>query len=565
MPLSGLVHRFPALRRGSFHGLPGLLADSLPDRFSNALIDSWLAALPFLMRWVRKRIPTSMILALSAVAAEAAVPVPTIAGGKAEASAVATASVGAIHGPQLSVDADAQAYRRIRIEVAAVPDARVAKYEVWVADQDFRSTREARLHSVIAVGEVAGLERGPAGVAHDACWSDGRPIHRDASGGPVLDARASRWSCALSGMMPGRVQWIAVLPVDALGAALLDPKGLHPLAARTDAPDQRTPPPDTRPILFALAAIVLSAIVLLTHLRRRDLRQGRNRTRNAHLYVAPALLMLAMLTLYPILYGIWLAFTDADQSRLGDESWVGLANFALAFAGPGMWRMALFTLIWTLTNVAAHVVLGLALALALNHQRLAGRTLYRTVLLLPWAIPGYISVLAWNGMLQPDGLVNGILGTGIEFLAGATSARASVILVNIWLGVPFMMMVFSGALQGISPDMFEAARIDGVSRWRQFRHLTLPNLKSTLVPVSLLGFIWTFNMFNTIYLMTGGNPYVGFGEPGATDILVTHIFTLTFEHGQYGLAAAGSVLVFLMLIGFSWAYLSRTRATEAAA
>ena len=505
------------------------------------------------------------ILALTVVAAQAAAPLPALASEQAGTSALAKVAGGVLRAPQLAVDADAQAYRRIRIEVAAAPDARVAGYEIWFAEQAFRSTSKARLHSVIAVGEAAGLQRGPAGVAYDDCWSDGRPIHRSSGGAPLLDRRATRWACALSGMQPGREQWIAVLPVDASGAALIDSEALHPVAARADAPDQRTPHPDTRPILLALAAIVLSALVLLIHLRRRDLREGRNRTRNAHLYIAPALLMLAMLTLYPILHGIWLAFTDADQSRLGDESWVGLANFALAFAGPGMGRMAIFTLIWTLANVTAHVVLGLALALALNQQRLAGRTLYRTVLLLPWAIPGYISVLAWNGMLQPDGLVNGILGTSIEFLAGAFSAQASVILVNIWLGAPFMMMVFSGALQGISPDMFEAARIDGVSRWQQFRHLTLPNLKGTLVPVSLLGFIWTFNMFNTIYLMTGGNPYVGFGEPGATDILVTHIFALAFEHGQYGLAAAGSVLVFLMLIGFSWAYLSRTRATEAAA
>ena len=113
--------------------------------------------------------------------------------------------------------------------------------------------------------------------------------------------------------------------------------------------------------------------------------------------------------------------------------------------------------------------------------------------------------------------------------------------------------------------MFEAAELDGVSKWDQFRHLTLPNLKSTLVPMSLLGFIWSFNMFNTIYLLTRGGPYVGFGEPGATDILVTYVYTLAFDYGHYGIAAAWSVLIFLMLIGFSAFYVSRTRATEAAA
>ena len=232
---------------------------------------------------------------------------------------------------------------------------------------------------------------------------------------------------------------------------------------------------------------------------------------------------------------------------------------------PGVVRVTLFTLVWAISNVIFHVLFGLVLAVALNRTGLKGKTLYRTILLLPWAIPAYISILAWNGMLQPDGLINAVLGTSIDFFAGVTSARIVVILVNIWLGVPFMMMTLSGAMQALSKDMFEAAELDGVSRWDQFRFLTFPNLKSTMVPVSLLSFIWTFNSFNTIYLLTRGQPYIGFGEPGATDTLITYVFAVAFEYGHYGVAAAWSVLIFLMLIGFSWTYLQRTRATEATA
>jgi len=203
------------------------------------------------------------------------------------------------------------------------------------------------------------------------------------------------------------------------------------------------------------------------------------------------------------------------------------------------------------------------LALALNKPGLRGKNIYRTILLLPWAIPGYISVLAWNGMLQADGLINGLLGTHVDFLGGALSARVLVILVNIWLGIPFMMASFSGALQALSKDMFEAAEVDGVSKWDQLVHLTLPSLKSTMVPVSLLGFIWSFNSFNTIYLLTRGLPYVGFGEPGATDILITYVFNVAFKYGYYGVAAAWSVIIFLMLMAFSWIYVKKTRATEA--
>ncbi len=469
----------------------------------------------------------------------------------------------AVDAQQVTVDEASQAYRQIRIEVDYTPDAATAGFEIWFAQQAFATTDDAELHSTVRVADTSDFERPAAGIAFDRCWSGGLPIHRDATGNPVVGPSASSWSCSLSGMTPGNVHWIAVVPFDGEGAPLANPAQLRPVAGRTDVADERTPPPDTRPVLYALSLVVLSTIALLLLLRRSDVQSGRTQARLAHLYVAPALIALTLLTFYPILYGIWLAFTNADQSRLGDESWIGLANFTAIFAGPGLWRVTLFTFVWAVSNVLAHVALGLALAVALNRRGLRGRVAYRTILLLPWAIPGYISVLAWNGMLQPDGLVNALLGTAIDFFDGAGSARVVVILVNIWLGVPFMMMVFSGALQALPRSMYEVAEIDGVNHWDQFRHLTLPNLKSTLVPVSLLGFIWTFNSFNTIYLLTRGNPYSGFGEPGATDTLITHVFAIAFEYGQYGVAAAWSVLIFLLLIGFSWAYLRRTRVMEA--
>ncbi len=467
--------------------------------------------------------------------------------------------------PGVSVDDSRQDYRRVHIDVEFEPDPMIDRFEVWVASESFTSTRNADLHSVVRVADTAGLERLDEGVAFDDCWSDGRGIHRDPDGVPVISGTADNWSCQLTGMNPGMEQWIAVVPIAADGRALINENALEPVVGRTDVPDLRTPPPDTRPVLFALGSVIVSAIVLLSFLRWQDARRGRTKSRLAHFYVAPALIGLATLTFYPILYGIWLAFTNADQSYLGDEAFVGLANFVTVFVSPGLWRVTLFTLVWAVSNVVAHVGLGLLLAIALNRAGLKGKTIYRTIILLPWAIPGYISILAWNGMLQPDGLVNAVLGTSIDIFAGVGSARVVVILVNIWLGVPFMMMTLSGALQALSADMFEAAEIDGVSRWDQFRFLTLPNLKSTMVPVSLLGFIWTFNSFNTIYLLTRGQPYIGFGEPGATDTLITYVFAVAFEYGHYGFAAAWSVLIFLMLVGFSWTYIKRTRATEAAA
>lgn len=454
-----------------------------------------------------------------------------------------------------------QEYRRIHVQVQHRPEPDARGYQIWFADQPFDRVANAELHSTLLVGDTTGLTRVAPAFDTQDCWTAGQPVHRNLDDIPVLAPDTLEWSCSLSGMWPGVDQWIAVRPVDADGRGL---SPLLPIRARTDVPDQRPPPPDTRPIMLTLGSIVLSAIVLLLYLRRRDILSGRAQTSRAYIYVAPALIGLATLTFYPVAYGVWLAFTDASQSHLGEERWIGLTNFATVLSSPGMFRVTLFTLVWTLANVAAHVALGLLLAYTLTQPGIRGRTLYRTILLLPWAIPGYISVLAWNGMLQPDGLINAILGTATDFTATPMAARISVILVNIWLGIPFMMMVLSGALQAISTEMFEAAELDGISGWNQFAYLTLPNLKSTLVPVSLLGFIWTFNTFNTIYLMTRGNPYVGFGEPGATDTLVTYVFSVAFDYGRYGVAAAWSVAVFLLLLAFSYLYVKRSGVMEVA-
>jgi len=468
-------------------------------------------------------------------------------------------AAGAEEAPAVDVRGELAEYRRIRVDVVLEPSTERRAVQVWFAREPFDSLEEAELHSTIRVGDTSSLLRTPIRQAYDACWSDGSPIHRDTSGVPVLDPDTTTVSCALSGMLPGVDHWIAVVGVDARG------EPLHPIntvVGRTDAVDQRTPPPDTRPVLFALGAIVLSLVTLLAYLRWRDATAGRSGARLAHLYVAPAVIALAVLTFYPVAYGIWLSFTNAHQSHLGEQSWVGLGNFATILTSPGVGRVSLFTLVWSVANVTMHVCLGLLIATALNRSGLSGRTVYRTLLLLPWAIPGYISVLAWRGMLEPEGLLNAILGTDLDWLTQPGAARTLVILVNIWLGVPFMMMAMSGALQSVPQEMMEAAEVDGVGRWRQFRHLTLPSLKSVVVPLALLGFIWTINMFHVIYLMTRGAPYVGFGEPGATDILITYVYDIAFEYGNYGVAAAWSVAIFLILLAFSWFYLKRTRALE---
>ena len=360
--------------------------------------------------------------------------------------------------------------------------------------------------------------------------------------------------CGLTGMVPEQDHLIEVYA---------DGELIYSMTESTSVADERPQAGNTSPVMFALGAIILSLIALLSFAKWNDTKLGRTNSKLAHFYVAPALLALAILTFYPVLYGFWLAFTDANQTQLGDQSFIGLDNFWDVFSSDGFLRVTLFTLVWTIVNVSAHIGIGLFLAILLHRSRIKGKMAYRTLLLLPWAVPSYISVLVWRGMFQPDGFVNDLLGTNIDFLSDPTGAQIIVILVNISLGVPFMMMSISGALQSLPKNMYEAAEIDGVMGWTAFRHLTLPNLRSALIPLTLLGFIWTFNMFNVIYLMTDGGPNLYFGEPGQTDILITYVYDVAFREGAYGVAAAWSVIIFMMLFAFSWRYMKQTNATEA--
>ncbi|MBP66749.1 MAG: hypothetical protein CMA67_05780 [Euryarchaeota archaeon] len=431
----------------------------------------------------------------------------------------------------------AEGYRTIRIEFAPL---NLTEHQIFV---------DGELHTKFEVGS----ENTGAVLGYDSCIINGTEV-RQIGQVRILSTASQTIQCNLTGMVPDQDHLIEVFGGETL---------LYSSTQNTSIGDVRPEVGDTSPILFALGAIVFSLVALLSFARWNDAKLGRTKSKLAHFYVAPALLALAVLTFYPVLYGFWLAFTDANQTQLGDQSFIGLDNFWDVFSSDGFLRVTLFTLIWTFANVSAHIAIGLFLAVLLYRSKIRGKVAYRTALLLPWAVPSYISVLVWRGMFQPDGFINDLLGTNIDFLSDPTGAQIIVILVNIWLGVPFMMMSISGALQSLPNDMYEAAEVDGVSGWNAFRYLTLPNLRSALVPLSLLGFIWTFNMFNVIYLMTDGGPNLYFGEPGQTDILITFVYDVAFRDGAYGVAAAWSGIIFMMLFAFSWYYMKQTNATEA--
>ena len=211
--------------------------------------------------------------------------------------------------------------------------------------------------------------------------------------------------------------------------------------------------------------------------------------------------------------------------------------------------------------VTIGVSLGLVLALILNTKGLRGKAIYRVLFILPWAVPNYITALIWKGMFhQQFGVINQVLQIfgldAVSWFEKPVTSFATVLTTNGWLSFPFMMVISLGALQSIPADLYEAARVDGATRWQQFRSITLPSLKPALVPAVILSVIWTFNMFNIIYLVSQGEP------GGATEILVTQAYKLAFEQYRYGYAAAYSTVIFLILLAYGTWQNRVTKASE---
>ena len=222
----------------------------------------------------------------------------------------------------------------------------------------------------------------------------------------------------------------------------------------------------------------------------------------------------------------------------------------------------LVTVAWTVTNVALGVSSGLFLALILNTRDLALKPVYRVLLILPWAVPNYITALIWKGMFhQQFGVINHALRMvglpAVNWFDRPLTSFLTALTTNAWLSFPFMMVVSLGALQSIPTDLYEAARVDGASRWQQFKAITLHSLRPALIPAVILSVVWTFNMFNIISLVTAGEP------GGATEILVTQAYKFAFERYRYGYAAAYSTVIFGILLVYGVMQNRVSRAVEA--
>lgn len=328
-------------------------------------------------------------------------------------------------------------------------------------------------------------------------------------------------------------------------------------------------------------------------------------TRIAWLYLLPAFLVMGFITFYPLFYQVWMSTTDygvanlrvdaplpnrADQSEAcntnmqGKCTWGVFDNYRQIFSGElpvaisnfNFWGVLTFNLVWTLSNVPFHVIIGVLVAVLLNTKGLWFKRVYRAIFVLPIVIPSLVVAVVWRNMFDPDyGSINQLLTVVNQFFGGdAVTWRwldqvnppfsfiplplsfFALLIANLWLGWPFMTIVATGALQSIPTDLYEAAAIDGASGVQQFFAITVPLIRPAMIPAAVLGMITTFNLFNLIYMLSGGGPL------RQTEILVTTAYRLVNENRLYGVAAAFSVIIFFVLLGLTLVTNYITRATE---
>jgi len=296
--------------------------------------------------------------------------------------------------------------------------------------------------------------------------------------------------------------------------------------------------------------------------------------RTAYLFLLPALLVMAVITFYPLMFQVYMSFTDYSLKNLAGTpaNPVGLDNYASILNGNivlpnfDFFRILTFNFFWALTNVVIHVSLGVLIAVLLNQKGLKLARFYRAIYILPVAIPPIIVAAVWRDMFDPNnGAINFLLSgltsiffklPPIDWLNNPSDilsvgplvlplAYFALLTANIWLGWPLNSVVATGALQSIPGDLYEAAELDGANSWQQFRHITLPFLRPAMLPYAIYGFIITFNLFYLSYFMSGGGPF------GQTELLVTIDYRLVQEQHLFGIAAAFAIFQFFILLALT--------------
>ena len=284
--------------------------------------------------------------------------------------------------------------------------------------------------------------------------------------------------------------------------------------------------------------------------KRRPDEYSFQRNIHGYLLIAPAILAILLLSVYPLLQGIWISLLNYDMTKAKAPNFgtfAGLKNYLVVFANSKYRNAVMNSVVWTLVNIVIQLALAMGVALILN-EKLKGRGVFRTMALLPWAIPAAISALTFSALYDTKiGVFNailirlGILKEGYSFLGNVTSAMPAVIVANVWKSTPFLMIFILAALQGVSYDMYESGAIDGAGKLKRFLYITLPNIKEPMAVAVILNLISIFNNFNAIWLLTKGGPL------DSTEIMYTYAYRQAFVDHKFGYAAATSVVIFIVI------------------
>ncbi|MGN8648160.1 ABC transporter permease subunit [Gracilibacillus sp. HCP3S3_G5_1] len=290
-----------------------------------------------------------------------------------------------------------------------------------------------------------------------------------------------------------------------------------------------------------------------------------------YVLTGPGLILLVFVVIFPLLFMTFLAFTNYTLMNSPPKNlldWVGFENFKSLLTVP-IWRNTFFsvlawTLIWTFVATTLQIALAMYLALIVNDPRIKFKKFIRTVLILPWAVPGFVTILIFSALFNDNfGAINRdilmpLFGSGIPWLSDPFWAKVALISIQTWLGFPFVFALFTGVLQSISSEWYEAADMDGASRFQKFRNITFPHLMFATAPLLIMQYAQNFNNFNLIYLFNEGGPAVKNQNAGGTDILISWVYDLTFESSQFSIAAAISLILGLIVALFAFFQFRRT-------
>src|SRR5438874_4412855 len=299
-----------------------------------------------------------------------------------------------------------------------------------------------------------------------------------------------------------------------------------------------------------------------TKIRKRGLLSYQTKMRLLPLaYVAPATALFALLMLYPMVAVLRYSLLDRAITKK-DAAFVGLENYQTTFSDPVFWQAAGHTLYFTVMSVIFHLLIGLAFALMLNSERINPtiRSVLRVLYILPWLFTAVIIAIIWRLLLDPEGVINGVLMSlhivdfKVEWFSSPRTALHALTFVNIWAGYPLYMVSLLAGLQGIPRDLYDAASIDGAHAFQKFRHVTIPQLTPIMISIALLDFIWTTQVFALVWMTTGGGPiYI-------TEMLSTYTYKLAFSRYQFSLASASAVCILILSMSMTYFYIKHQKA-----